>query len=95
MDNDEILTPSQVAERLQVPIRTVREWLRNGTLQGTKIKNRWQIDESALAETEVCEARHGKDETERRASPQPEWDEPSGEVASTLFRVLGGRWPRS
>ena len=40
-------TPDQVAESLGVSAKTVREWLKNGKLQGTKLGPRlWRISES-------------------------------------------------
>jgi len=32
-----LLTPEQVAEALQIKPRTIREWLRNGSLPGVKV----------------------------------------------------------
>lgn len=39
----EIYTPEQVAEMLSVGVFTIREWLRNGTLKGSKIGSLWRI----------------------------------------------------
>ena len=45
-----LLTPSQVAERLQFSQRTVAEWLRWGKLPGVKIGNKWRVSEQDLAQ---------------------------------------------
>ncbi len=37
MNNEKLLTPPQVAQRLQVNERTVTHWLRRGLLRGFKI----------------------------------------------------------
>ena len=41
--NEQLLTPAQVAERLQVTERTVYEWLRDGRLVGLKLGRLWRI----------------------------------------------------
>jgi len=48
--NDELLTVTQVAERLKVNPETVRRWLRAGQLRGTLLGDRagWRIPESEL-----------------------------------------------
>lgn len=38
-----LLTPEQVAERLQVKERTVLDWLRAGELRGLKLGRLWRI----------------------------------------------------
>lgn len=40
---DVLLTPEQVARRLQVKERTVYDWLRIGRLQGLKLGRLWRI----------------------------------------------------
>ncbi len=49
---DKLLTPAQVAEILNLNIRTVKGWLRKGKLKGVKIGNRgdWRIKEDDLKE---------------------------------------------
>lgn len=57
--DDPLLTPEQVAEFFQVTPYTVREWLKNGTLSGSKPTGRWRIKQSdviALAEQKYGEA---------------------------------------
>lgn len=46
----EIYTPEQVAEMLSVGVFTVREWLRNGKLKGSKIGSLWRITRSDIEE---------------------------------------------
>jgi excisionase family DNA binding protein len=43
MDMSDFLTPEQVAERLQVKPKTIREWLRTGELVGFKLGAGWRI----------------------------------------------------
>ncbi len=43
-----LLTPSDVAKRLQMNERTVTQWLRNGHLRGFKIGKEWRISELDL-----------------------------------------------
>jgi excisionase family DNA binding protein len=47
---ENLFTVNQVAERLQVRPKTVREWLKAGRLKGVKIGGRfWRIKESELS----------------------------------------------
>jgi len=41
--NEKLLTPEQVAERLQVTERTVYGWLRHGKLPALKLGRLWRI----------------------------------------------------
>ena len=43
MTDDRLLTPPQVAERLQVKVFTVTQWLRIGYLRGFKVGKEWRI----------------------------------------------------
>jgi excisionase family DNA binding protein len=43
-----LLTPFDVAKRLQMNERTVTQWLRNGHLRGFKIGKEWRISELDL-----------------------------------------------
>ena len=43
MADTTLLTPGQVAERLQVKERTVLDWLRAGELRGLKLGRLWRI----------------------------------------------------
>jgi len=49
MSEMELLTPEQVAQRLQVKARTVQEWLRSGRLVGLKLGKLWRIRPNDLA----------------------------------------------
>ena len=80
---DNLLTVPQVAERLQVHPETVREYLRNGTLEGIQVsrKSGWRITEAAL---QRYYARFGPDaeppvvldpEIEKGVREDAEWSE--------------------
>ena len=43
-----LLTPSDVAKRLQMKERTVTQWLRNGHLRGFKIGKEWRVSDVDL-----------------------------------------------
>ncbi len=43
MSEEKLLTPPQVARRLQVNERTVTQWLRKGNLRGFKIGKEWRV----------------------------------------------------
>lgn len=46
--SERLLTPPQVAARLQVNERTVTQWLRKGHLRGFKIGKEWRVSLSDL-----------------------------------------------
>ena len=46
--DEQLLTPPQVAERLQVNERTVTQWLRKGYLRGFKIGKEWRVSAADL-----------------------------------------------
>jgi len=49
MGEDDLLTPAQIAERLQVAETTVHKWLRSGDLKGMKLGHRiWRVKEGDL-----------------------------------------------
>ncbi len=48
MIEDALLTPSQVAERLQLQERTVTRWLRTGYLSGFKLGKEWRVSSEDL-----------------------------------------------
>ncbi len=48
MIEDKLLTPPQVAQRLQVNERTVTQWLRRGHLRGFKIGKEWRVSSRDL-----------------------------------------------
>ncbi len=45
MTQQKLLTPINVAKRLQMNERTVTQWLRNGHLRGFKIGKEWRVSE--------------------------------------------------
>ena len=55
----EIYTPEQVAEMLSVGVFTVREWLRNGKLKGSKIGSLWRITRSDIEEMLAANKQEG------------------------------------
>ena len=46
--NEKLLTPAQVAERLQITERTVYEWIRGGKLTALKLGRLWRIHQDDL-----------------------------------------------
>ncbi len=47
---EKLLTPEQVAERLQMSKLTIMDYLRKGKLKGIKFGRIWRIKEEALEE---------------------------------------------
>jgi excisionase family DNA binding protein len=47
---EQLLTPDQVAERLQMSKLTIMDYLRKGKLKGIKFGRLWRIKEEALEE---------------------------------------------
>ncbi len=47
-NSEKLLTPTDVADRLQVNERTVTQWLRKGHLRGFKIGKEWRISPEDL-----------------------------------------------
>jgi excisionase family DNA binding protein len=47
-NSEKLLTPTDVADRLQVNERTVTLWLRKGHLRGFKIGKEWRISPDDL-----------------------------------------------
>ena len=45
-----LLTPEEVANKLAVSVKSVRNWLRQGKLKGIKVGRLWRIRESDLEE---------------------------------------------
>ena len=43
MNDETLLTPVDVANRLQVNERTVAQWLRKGHLRGFKVGKEWRV----------------------------------------------------
>jgi acetyl-CoA synthetase len=42
---DKYLTVTEVSDNLKIPVNTVREWLRKGSLKGVRIGRHWRIKE--------------------------------------------------
>lgn len=58
--NDRLLTPEDVADKLVVAARTVREWLRSGEMVGVKIGKIWRVreeDYKAFVDSRVCKGK--------------------------------------
>ncbi len=49
MVDEKLLTPAQVADRLQIHERTVTRWLRGGYLRGFKLGKEWRISPTDLS----------------------------------------------
>lgn len=45
---NELLTPEEAAAKLVVSPKTIRDWLRDGVLQGVKVGKLWRIREEDL-----------------------------------------------
>jgi excisionase family DNA binding protein len=45
---ERIFTPEEVAERLTIKTKTVKDWLRAGKLKGVKVGRLWRVRESDL-----------------------------------------------
>jgi len=45
---EKLLTPEQVADTLQVSVKTIKNWLRAGRLKGVKTGQLWRIEPEAL-----------------------------------------------
>lgn len=72
-DMDELLTPEQVADQLQVSARTVRLWLRGGDLIGIKVGKSWRVhptDIRRLLDEQLLSARL---ERAMRVHPEHSW----------------------
>ena len=48
MTEEKLMTPPQVARRLQVNERTVTQWLRKGHLRGFKVGKEWRVSRRDL-----------------------------------------------
>ncbi len=48
MNNVKLLTPVDIANRLQVNDRTVTHWLRKGHLRGFKVGKEWRVSSRDL-----------------------------------------------
>ncbi|MBO8183419.1 MAG: helix-turn-helix domain-containing protein [Archaeoglobus sp.] len=50
MTNERLLTPDEVAERLAMSSKTVKDWLRSGKLKGVKLGKFWRVRPEDLDE---------------------------------------------
>jgi len=50
MADEKLLTPEQVAERLQVTVQTIYAWMRSGYLSSVKMGRLWRIRPEDLEE---------------------------------------------
>lgn len=48
--DEKLLTPQQVAERLQLTERTIYEYMRSGQLKASKLGRVWRVNEEDLAD---------------------------------------------
>ncbi len=48
MVEEKLLTPTQVAEHLQIHERTITRWLRDGYLRGFKLGKEWRVSPEDL-----------------------------------------------
>lgn len=49
-DEQEWLTPEEVAQRLKINEQTIRKWLREGRLRGSLLGRVWRVSPTALTE---------------------------------------------
>ena len=64
MNIEMLLTPAQVAERIQIQERTVTRWLRQGYLSGYKLGKEWRIapdDLETFLDGHANRPQHGSD----------------------------------
>lgn len=45
---EELYTPQQTADKLQVSLKSIRKWLAEGKLTGVKVGRLWRIRESDI-----------------------------------------------
>jgi excisionase family DNA binding protein len=97
MNHETLMTPAQVAQRLQVTERTVASWLRTGRLPGVKLGRLWRVHPAALQAAVKNDMKRDEfDEpltTEEAAASEAAWqayisgDDP-GESLETVRRQL-------
>ena len=62
MADDQLLTPEQVAERLQLSPYTILEYLRTKRLRGVKLDRHWrvrEVDLQAFIEAHLANSQEG------------------------------------
>ncbi|PTM58404.1 helix-turn-helix domain-containing protein [Desmospora activa] len=45
---DRLITPKEAAERLAVSPLTIKKWMRDGKIKGTKLMSVWRISEEEV-----------------------------------------------
>jgi excisionase family DNA binding protein len=83
-----LLTPEQVAGRLQVTPRTIYDWLRQGRLQGIKIGRLWRVrpgDLHAFLADPVAPSANESTQSEARSQP----DRTAEEAAASILTLSG------
>jgi len=90
---ERILTPEEVAKRLQVTERTVLQWLRDGKLPGAKLGRLWRVKESDLHEFLDYSWAIAKLEELRRERPEIRWVEGRCEECGRPLPVPNAKEP--
>ena len=80
----QLLTPNQVAHRLQINLSTVYAWLKAGRLSGVRLGNRWRVSEDALKGLVASKAR-ASDVAKRKAPPPGASAESTYDLLAALF----------
>jgi len=62
MADDKLLTPEQIAERLQVTVQTIYSWMRSGYLPSVKMGRLWRARPEDLEEFIKQQKHQGKEE---------------------------------
>lgn len=88
---EKLLTPEEVASKLIVSPKTVRDWLREGTIKGVKVGKLWRIREADL---ESFIASNGtKEDASFAKEPQPAYSYQTHEDKTWLEANLSGPLP--
>ncbi len=61
-DFPKVLTVQEVAAILRVDVKTVRNWLGSGTLQGVRVGGVWRVREDAISSLLKEAPRHEQDQ---------------------------------
>ncbi|NPV54941.1 MAG: helix-turn-helix domain-containing protein [Firmicutes bacterium] len=101
---DRLLTPEEVAKRLAVSPKSIREWLRNGKLRGVKVGRLWRISPQALdrflnnpdmsydaekgTERKMVEAGHFREYTRKEIRDFLKADKIGPEIARKVEKLL-------
>lgn len=63
MEENQYLTPEEIAKVLRVHPKTVREWLREGALKGLRLKGLWRVPTTEFEKFISQSLERGKDKT--------------------------------